>query len=482
MSAGQDGKGGSFELSRRRLLVVGSGLAVAACTTDGSGTEAAPGDDSKLRSAVRGRVLLPGDEGFDLARKPWNLTVDQSVRAVVELADAEDATALVRYAKDAGSTLAVQPNGHNPSPAVNGTILVRTKRLNEIRVDPVARTARVGAGVSWGQVQEIASSHGLTGVAGSAPGVGITGYTLGGGLSWFARKFGWAADSVTAFEIIDADGRTRRVTAATEPDLFWALRGGGGDYALVTTIEFGLHPAPALYGGKVLWSADRAPQVMAAFREVTATAPDELTLWWSLLQFDGAPPMVGLDVTYLGDEAAGQALLRPFDGIEGKMRDTRRVLPIAELGTITGEPAEPSPIRSQIELLNGLTDADVAGLLGKPMAPVAAVQVRHLGGRLARASDTPAGAVAAPYYIGLIAPEVTPDMAAANETRMADYLTALGSSRSRRTPLTLLGPGQTAADAFTPDTLARLRDIKRSADPHGVFRSNFPVLDPKSGR
>lgn len=481
MIAGQGGRIGDAELTRRRLLAISGGLLAAACTTNGSEADV-PTDDTGLRAVVRGRVLLPGDTDFDRARTPWNLTVDQSVRAVVELADADDIPALIRYARESGRALTVQPNGHNPSYAVDGTILVRTNQLNGVQIDPGTRTARVGAGVNWGQVQAAASPHGLTGVAGSSPVVGVTGYTLGGGLSWFARRFGWASDSATAFDIVDADGQARRVTASSEPELFWALRGGGGDYALVTALEFTLYPVPALYGGKMLWPIDRAARVMAAFREITATAPDELTVWFSLLRMDGAPPMVGIDTTYLGDATTAQALLRAFDDIEGRMVDSRRPMTPAELGTIVGEPTAPSPIGSHVELLNELTDGDVEALLTTSMEPLGAIQIRHLGGAIARQSGSLPGAVTAPYYISFIGGQPTPEAAAANENRIQLYLGVLDRSRGRRTPLTLLGPTQTAIDAFEPGTLYRLRAVKGSEDPNGVFRSNFPVLDPAAGR
>ncbi|MEV4187629.1 FAD-dependent oxidoreductase, partial [Streptosporangium canum] len=181
-----------------------------------------------LRSLIRGHVSLVGDDGFDQARRPWNLAVEQPVRAVVEAADADDVAALVRYARDAGLTVSAQPSGHGATGDVDGVILLRTGRLDEVRVDPGARTARVGAGVAWGQVQAVAGPHGLTGLPGSSPVVSVVGYTLGGGLSWFGRRYGWAADSVTAFEVVDADGVRARVTADSDVDLFWALRGGGG--------------------------------------------------------------------------------------------------------------------------------------------------------------------------------------------------------------------------------------------------------------
>ncbi|MFE3541657.1 FAD-binding oxidoreductase [Nocardia sp. NPDC059177] len=455
------------------LTLAGSGL-LTACSDDGP-RAATPADITDLRSGLRGQVLLPGDEGFDPARRPWNRTVDQSVRAVAEVADAEDVAALVRFAGEAGIALATQPNGHSPSPALDGTILVRTARLDEVRVDPSAATARVGAGVPWSRVQAIAGPAGLTGVTGSAPGVGITGYTLGGGLSWFGRKYGWAGDQVSAFEVIDAQGKKLRASATSETDLFWALRGGGGDYALVTAIEFALRPAPALYGGRMLWPVAAAPAVLAAFRQVTATAPDELSVWWSLFRFPSAPPMVGIDATYLGPEEQGTTLLRPFDSIPARMSDNRRVLPVTDLGSITGEPTDPSPTRQRGTLLTGLDDTVAQALLARPIDPLLSVQIRHLGGALARPSDSAAGPIAEPYCVNFTGLQTAPGTAAALDARVAEYLDILRPVDSGRTPFTLLAPDQSAAEALA-HSMPRLREIKRDRDPDGVFRSNFPVL------
>ncbi|MEV4259707.1 FAD-dependent oxidoreductase, partial [Spirillospora sp. NPDC049652] len=186
---------------------------------------------NELRGVLRGTVLEAGDDGFERARRPWNLAVEQPVRAVVEAADAEDVAALVRHARLAGLTVATQPSGHGATGDTADAVLLRTTRLDELSVDPETRTARAGAGVKWGRVLEAASPHGLTGLAGSSPAVTVTGYTLGGGLSWFGRRHGFASDSVRAFEVVDASGTPARVTAASDPDLFWALRGGGGDLA-----------------------------------------------------------------------------------------------------------------------------------------------------------------------------------------------------------------------------------------------------------
>ncbi|MDF2706044.1 MAG: FAD-linked oxidase [Nonomuraea muscovyensis] len=431
--------------------------------------------DDELRGVLRGTVLTAGEEGFEQARKPWNRAVDQPVRAVVEAADADDVAALVRHARLAGLTITTQPSGHGATGNTGEVILLRTTRLDELDIDPGERTARVGAGVKWGRVLEAASPYGLTGLAGSSPAVTVTGYTLGGGLSWFGRAHGFASQSVRAFDVVDATGSRARVTAETDPDLFWALRGGGGDFAIVTAIEFDLHPAPRLYGGRMLWTADRAPAVLDAYRQITATAPDELTVWYDLLQFPGAAPLVAVDAAFLGDGGDAQTLLRPLDKISGPLSDSRAMMPVAQLGSITAEPTDPGPGRSRAELLTGLTDDVVAALLERPIDPLLSVQLRHLGGAFARPSDTSAGHVAEPFALYMFGIPGQ-DGGAAVRDRQHQIADALIPHTSGRKPFTFLAPGERAANAFTPQTLARLRALKRARDPRGTFRSNFPVL------
>jgi len=426
-----------------------------------------------LESAVRGQVWLPGTDGFDAARRPWNLAVEQPVAAVVEAADADDVAALVRHARAAGLGVATQPNGHGASGRTGGTILLRTRRLDTLEVDPVARRARVGAGVSSGRLQAAAAPHGLTGLPGSSPVVSVTGVALGGGLSWFGRKHGWVADSVTAFDIVDAEGRQRHVTAGTDPDLFWALRGAGGDFAIVTGLEIALHAAPRLFGGRALWSAEHAPAVAEAYRRITATAPDELTVWLDLLHFPGAPPMVAVDATYLGDEGEARDLLAPLDGLPAPLSDSRQVMSVAELGSITAEPTEPSAGLSRAELLTTLDDAAVKALLDHPIAPLLGVQVRHLGGALAGPSDSPHGPLTEPYALYLFG--IPTDPATAEAVTAKQHALAGALPASGRKPFTFLSPEESAADAFSPAALERLRGIKRQHDPGDVFRPNFPM-------
>ncbi|MEV6986201.1 FAD-binding protein [Sphaerisporangium sp. NPDC051017] len=458
-------------------------------------TRADQGHDSALardlRRALRGPVSVPGDADFEAARKPWNLTVEQRVRAVVEIEDAADASVLVRYAAGAGLAVAVQPNGHGAAAGLDGEILVRTGRMRRVEVRPEERTARVAAGASWSEVLAETAKYGLTGLCGSSPVVSAVGYTLGGGLSWFGRRHGLAANGVRSFDVVDAEGSRRTVSAASDPELFWALRGGGGDFALVTAMEIELHPAPEVYGGRMVWPAARAAEVLAAVRDTTAVAPEELTVWFSLIDFPPFPelpePLRGLsaavvDLTFLGDGAQARHLLGRFDRIPGLVFDTLGSVHIPDLGAICAEPTMPGPGILRAELLDRLDDAAATMFLTAvapgAMAPLVTAQIRHLGGALARHA-TGAGAcghISEPYLVGLLGVPWSPADVTAVEARQASVFRSLDRHTSGRKPYTFLTHEERASAAFTRDTLARLREVKRRDDPRGVFRANHPVL------
>lgn len=432
-----------------------------------------PAQVTRLREAVSGHTWVPGDDGFDEARQAWNLVIDQPVPAVVEAHDVTDVSALVRFAASAGIAIATQPNGHGATGRTAGAILLRTRRLNTIEIDADRRRAQVGAGVSSGELQRATAAHGLTALPGSSPVVSVTGVALGGGLSWFGRAFGWVADSVTALDVVDAQGQARRVDAAGDPDLFWALRGGGGDYAIVTGVEIALQEAPAVFGGRILWDGAHAQVVARAFREVTSSAPNELTLWLQLLSFPGADPLVAIDVTYLGPESTGRELLAALEVLPAPLSDSRGMLSVAELGSITAEPTDPSPALSRAELLTRFDDDVIAALLAEPIAPLLLVQVRHLGGAFGQESSTPHGPLLEPYGVYLLGSPGLADPTAITDRQQR--LTAALPTGGRK-PVTFLNQDERLADALEPDSLERLRQIKQERDPGGAFRANFTAL------
>ena len=445
----------------------------------------------ELTAMLPGQVLVPGDPGWEERSRGWILSVDQRPRGVLTVRDTEDVVAAVRWAARHGVAVSAQPVGHGATTALDDTVLLRTRALRDITIDTDERIARVGAGVKWGELLAATAELGLTGLAGSSPDPSVVGFCLGGGLSWFGRAYGLAAHSIVAVELVDATGELRRVTASSDPELFWALRGGGGDFGIVTAMEVRLHPAPHVFGGRLLWPIEMARPVLNAFRAVSATAPDALTLWAQLLRF---PPLdeipeplrggafVSIDVTYLGPADDALALLEPCLELPACWSNTLGTVPLAELGGIAAEPVDPMPVTEMSGLLRDLDDAAIDRLLtvvgAGSTAPLTIVQVRHLGGALARATsaDGPAGAVLEPYQLFCLGVPVSPEVEGAIQACFTDVRKALAAHSTGRTMLTFLGADDDPGRAFAPAALARLRDLKRRTDPDGVIRSNRPVL------
>ena len=240
-----------------------------------------------LSAQMRGRVVTPSDPDWDATRQVFNLAMDLRPTAVALPRDVRDVVAAVDYARANGLRVAPQATGHNADAhgALEETLLVDVRELQEVSVDVDARRVRVGAGVKWGRVAPQLSEHGLAALHGSSPDVGVAGYSLGGGMGWLGRKHGLQANSVTAIELVTADGRATRVDAEHEPALFWALRGGNGNFGVVTALEFAVYPVEDLYAGVMFFPFERAAEVLHAWTELVPTLPDEMMSWASLLQF-----------------------------------------------------------------------------------------------------------------------------------------------------------------------------------------------------
>src|SRR6476661_7135698 len=243
-----------------------------------------------VRANLAGELVVPGDPSWDEARLAWHLAVDQRPEAVAIPENLHDVIEIVLWAREEGFRVAPQGTGHN-APALGdlaGTVLLKTHRMRGVAVDPVSRTARAEAGAIWIDVVKAAAEHGLAALDGSSPDVGVVGYTLGGGLSWLARKHGIGANQVTAIELVTADGDFKRVDRDHDPDLFWALRGGGGSFAVVTAIEFNLFPYEQVYAGILWFPVERASEVLTAWRNWTEIVPEEMTSVGRIMQF---PPL-----------------------------------------------------------------------------------------------------------------------------------------------------------------------------------------------
>ena len=445
-------------------------------------------DAQALRARVAGDVVTPADEAWDEARQAWNLAVDQRPVAVVLAETADDVVATIEEARAAGLRVAPQGTGHNAKPLgeLSGTILLRTSRMRGVEIDPAAQIARVEAGVIWIEVVEAAAEHGLAALAGSSPDVGVVGYTLGGGLSWLARKYGFAANQVTAVELVSADGRFIRADRENEPDLFWAVRGGGGSFGVVTALEFRLFPLTEVYAGVMFWPVERATEVLNAWREWVDTVPDELTSVGRILQLPPLPeipePLRGgsfvvVETIYVGDEAEGEKLIAPFRALEPTL-DTVATVPMPALGHLHMDPETPVPGAGEGMLLSDFTaeavDAVVESSVGSSLI---SVEVRHLGGAIGRPSPQH-GAVShfdADFLLFGVGITPGPEAHAAVLADVERLIGAMAPWDSGSMYLNFSEVDLNQGSRWTEQAFHRLRRIKARYDAGDVIRSNHPV-------
>ena len=454
-----------------------------------SGASAAAWDS--LRLVVSGRLATPADADFQDVRTPWIVNVDQQPAAVLEVAHVADVVEAVRFAAAHGTSVSAQPTGHAPRTTLDGTLLLRTRALQGIEVDRVRGTVSVGAGVKWGELCAALDGTGLMALAGSNPDPSVVGLILGGGVSWFSRAHGFTANSVVSFDVVDPSGELVHVTRASDPDLFWALRGGGGDFGIVVRLELALFHAPEMYGGQLLWPVEHAPAVLKAFRDLALVAPRELTMWAHVLHFPPIPAVpeplrgrsfVNVAATYLGSEQMANILLWSLRDAAPVEMDLMRVITPSSLDAVAAEPTEPMPAVEHSMLLTGLDDEAIdalcAAVSDPRRCPLMFVQIRGLGG--AFADDSAAGGavrpVTEPFQVFALGVPALPELAAAIPHAFSALDAALGRLASGHRMPNFVGEGQDDATGYDAERLARLQAIKRERDPRGVIRSNKPVL------
>lgn len=456
---------------------------------------------ARLAAQLDGHLVTPADDDWDLARSAWNLAVDQHPAAVVVAASAADVAHTIDTARAASLSVAAQATGHNAGPLAEGglteTILLRTHELRGVEIDVDARVARVEAGAQWGDVVAAAAPHGLTALAGSSHDVGVVGYTLGGGLSWLARSHGVAANHVVGAEVVTADGRVRRIDAEHDEELFWAVRGGGGDFAVVTALEFRLYPVGDVVAGTLFFPLERTEEVLQAWREWTLTVPESVTSLGRVLRIPPLPELppflagksfVAIEVAIQEAPDRADDLLAPLREL-GPDMDSVHPQPTAELLQLHMDPPGPVPGFGDGMALAELSPETVRAFANAtgPDSDCAllSVEIRHLGGmvrpeaarRHAAARGLPypgatAGFDAAyvVYAVGIAAPGLG-DALAASLGRV------LSGIEPWRAELGYLNFAEHAVDAqhLFGDRLRRLRAVKNDVDPTGTIRSNHPV-------
>jgi FAD/FMN-containing dehydrogenase len=457
---------------------------------------------AQLAVELDGRLVTPADPEWDTARLAWNLAVDQRPAAVVIATSTADLVRTVDAARAAGLSVAPQATGHNAGPltAERGlvdTILLRTHELRGVEIDVDARVARVEPGAQWGDVVAAAAPHGLTALAGSSHDVGVLGYTLGGGVSWLARSHGVAANHVVAAEIVTADGRMRRVDAEHDEELFWAIRGGGGDFGVVTALEFRVYPITEIVAGALFFELDRTEEVLQAWRDWTQTVPDGVMSVGRVLRFPPLPELppflagksfVLVEVAIQESPQRADELLEPLRAL-GPDLDTVHPQPTAELLQLHMDPPGPVPGFGEGMTLAELTPETVRALVSatgpESGSALLSIEIRHLGGMLrpevARRHSAARGlpypgvtagldAAYAVYGIGIAAPGLEEALAAS----LGRLLSAIEPWRAECDYLNFAEHARDPRELFG-HRLRRLQAVKRQVDPAGVIRSNHPV-------
>ncbi|HEY8583458.1 MAG TPA: FAD-binding protein [Capillimicrobium sp.] len=437
-------------------------------------------------------VVEPGQDGYDQDRAAWNLTADLRPAGIATVTSVAEAQAVVAYAAEQGCTIAPLATGHLAValPSLERSILVRTAIGGGVEVDPATRRARVPAGTLSEALVDAAAAHGLACLHGSSVDVGVVGYLLGGGLSFYGRRHGMAANHVTAIELVTADGEHRRVDAERDPDLFWALRGGGGGFGLVTHVEVELFEIASVYAGSLFWPISAAPAVLRAWNAWQATAPDRITTSFRILCLPPLPdvpeplratPVVCVDGILIGDRADGIELLAPLRRAADPMIDTWAEMPAPAALRVHGDPEQPVPGHSAHALLGDLGEDGVAAFLATvgegSGSPLLAAELRQLGGALAEAPAGAGvtGALPGSLMLFTVGVPMTPELGEAIIARGAMLREALAPYETGRLFLSFAEDGGSAEPSFAPDAYARLVAVRQAWDPDRRFVASHDI-------
>ncbi|MEV4611492.1 FAD-binding oxidoreductase [Kitasatospora sp. NPDC049258] len=467
-------------------------------TTDSAGAHSStgppPATPAALRAAVLGPVLLAGEDGYDEERSGFELGVERRPEVIVGARGTADVIAAVRFAAARRMPVAVLATGHGPSAPMDGGVLVSTRRMTGVRVDPLARTARIEAGTPWERVIHESAVHGLVPPSGAAPAVGAVSYLLGGGLGLLSRRYGTGSAHVVAFDLVTADGRLLQVSADRHPDLFWAVRGSKDNLGIVTSVEVRLFPVPEIYGGGLYFDGATARDVLEGYLARTAQLPDEVASSVLLMRFPDSPALppalagrhiAHVRLAFLGGAREGERHFAPLRETGRLLLDTIGPVALTETGTIHGDPTEPLHGVSRTLMVRRPDPAAIDAIIdlaGPDADAPYGVELRHLAGALARPPAAPCAAGHYPeaefnvYLTSALPPGAAPTVVDAAQQRLVD---ALAPWAVPELCVNFLVGADAAAgrvrSAYPPADYARLQAIKARYDPDNTFRLNLNI-------
>ena len=445
----------------------------------------------ELRAAVKGQIFTPGDDGYAEAAAVWNGAHDDHRPAiVVRCSGAADVIAAVGFARSTGLTIAVRGGGHSVAgfSTCDDGIVIDLSPMNSVRVDPAARRATVGGGAVWADVDHETQAHGLATTGGLISTTGVAGFTLGGGIGWTMRKFGLACDNLAAADVVIADGRLVHASESENADLLWGLRGGGGNFGIVTQFEFDLHPlGPMVYAGPIFYPADAAGDLLRAFRDWAPGASDDVT---ALVSLTSAPPLPVIPEEWHGKKVAILVATSagPVDQGTGLVSELRQVAePIADLlgpmpyhviQTLL-DPLWPKGIQAYFKATNlarlddGLIDRLCDIHLASP-GPQCEVHVHQMGGAVARVDEgaTSFAERAMPFVLNAVTGWHDSEAGPAHQEWARAVIAAAADASTGRAYVNFLGDPEAARTSYGQETYDRLVALKDRYDPTNVFRLN----------
>ena len=445
-----------------------------------------------LRGMCGGAVHLPGDPGYDASRMPWNVWVSWlNPAAVAYPRTAAEVSELVVVARKLGLQITTQATGHNASPLgdLSEVVLIKTSAMTSVEIDPVEGIARVGAGTLWLDVVEAAAEHGVTVLHGSSPDVGVLGYSLGGGMGWYARELGLQTNALTGATIVTADGSIVHASATENADLFWAIRGGGGNYGVVTEVEFRTFRFTDAYAGMLVWPWEQAEAVLRVWATWAVDAPSSVTTSFRILQIPPMPEipepvrgrnLVVIDGAVLAADAAADAILTPLRALNPEM-DTFARVPTAGLVRLHMDPEGPTPAVSATSILTELPAAGIDALLAVTgpgsESKLTVMELRQLGGALAVPAES-AGAVShipGQFVAFALSIAATPELGEFGQRQCHEAIGALAPWANGRDYLNFAEATTDTSLGYDADAWLRLRQVKTDWDPFALFIGNHAI-------
>jgi FAD/FMN-containing dehydrogenase len=445
----------------------------------------------ELRESIRGRVLRPGDDGYDAAARIWNGSFDDRRPAlIVTCSGAADVIAAVGFARSNDLAIAVRGGGHSTAgfSTCDGGLVIDLSAMRSVRVDANARRAYVGPGAVWGDVDHESQAHGLATTGGLVSTTGVAGFTLGGGIGWLMRKYGLACDNLVAADVVTADGCLVRASETENADLLWGLRGGSGNFGIVTEFELTLHPVgPTVYGGVIFFAAEHDTELLRRFRDWASDAPDDITAALNLTTAPPLPvvpekwhgrPVIALIAVSGGPLDEAESYFRSFRELAEPVADLLGPMPYTAMQTLI-DPLWPKGIHAYFkatnlarlddELIERLCEAHEAAA-----GPQCEIHVHQMGGAVARVDD---GATAfsersMPFVLNAVTGWHDAAQGPAHTQWARDVIDAAASASTGRAYVNFLSDADAARSSYGDETYARLLALKREYDPTNVFRLN----------